>query len=67
MSLIFNLKYLHKWIPQNLILFLMKVDINSSVSESIVLMAYELSETNFNDPNLQTCLYMLRDRICQIS
>ena len=34
-----------------------------SVSESIVLMGYEFSETNFNDPNRQTCLYMLRDRI----
>ena len=32
-----------------------------SVSQSIDLMGYEFSETNFNDPNRQTCLYMLRD------
>ena len=28
-------------------------------------MGYEFSEINFNDHNRQTCLYMLRDRICQ--
>ena len=26
-------------------------------------MGYEFSETNSNDPNSQTCLYMLRDHI----
>ena len=34
-----------------------------SVSQSIVLMGYEFSETNFNDHNRQTCLYILRDHI----
>ena len=26
-------------------------------------MGYEFSETNFNDPNRQTCLYILQDHI----
>ena len=26
-------------------------------------MGYKFSETNFNDPNRQTCLYMLQDHI----
>ena len=34
-----------------------------SVSQSIILMGYEFSKTNFNDPNRQTCLYMLGDHI----
>ena len=34
-----------------------------SVSQSIVLTGYELSETNFNDHNCHTCLYMFRDHI----
>ena len=34
-----------------------------SVSQSIVLMGYEFSKTNFNDHNRQTCLYMPRDQI----
>ena len=38
-----------------------------SVSESIILMGYEFSEYNFNDPNSQTCLYMLRDHISKKS
>ena len=38
-----------------------------SVSKSIVLMGYEFSETNFNDPNRQMCLYMLRDHISKKS
>ena len=38
-----------------------------SVSESIVLMGYEFFETNFNDPNRQTCFYMLRDHISKKS
>ena len=38
-----------------------------SVSESIVLMGYEFSKTNFNDHNRQTCLYMLRDHISKKS
>ena len=38
-----------------------------SVSESIVLMGYEFSENNFNNPNRQICLYMLRDHISKKS
>ena len=38
-----------------------------SVSQSIVLMGYEFSETNFNDHNRQTCLYMIRDHISKNS
>ena len=38
-----------------------------SVSQSIVLMGYEFSETNFNDHNRQTCLYMFRDHISKKS
>ena len=38
-----------------------------SVSQSIVLTGYELSETNFNDHNRQTCSYMFRDHISQKS
>ena len=38
-----------------------------SVGESIVLMGYEFSETNFNYPNRQTYLYMLRDHISKKS
>ena len=34
-----------------------------SVSQSIVLMGYEFSETNFNDHNRQTCLFIFRDPI----
>ena len=32
-----------------------------NVSQSIVLMGYKFSETNFNDHNRQTCLYIFRD------
>ena len=32
-----------------------------SVSQSIVLTGYELSETNFNDHNRQTCSYIFRN------
>ena len=28
-------------------------------------MRYAFYETSFNDPNRQTCLYILQDRICQ--
>ena len=38
-----------------------------SVSQSIVLMGYQFSETNFNDHNRQTCLYMFRDHISKKS
>ena len=38
-----------------------------SVSQSIVLIGYEFSETNFNDHNRQTCLYMFRDHISKKS
>ena len=38
-----------------------------SVSEYIVLMGYEFFETNFNDPNRQTCLYIFRDHISKKS
>ena len=38
-----------------------------SVSDSIVLMGYEFSKTNFNNPNRQTCLYILRDHISKKS
>ena len=39
----------------------------SSVSQSIVLMGYEFSKTNFNDHNHQICLYMFRDHISKKS
>ena len=39
----------------------------NKLSESIVLMGYEFFETNFNDPNRQNCLYMLRDHISKKS
>ena len=38
-----------------------------SVSQSIVLTGYELSETNFNDHNRQTCSYIFRDHISKKS
>ena len=38
-----------------------------SVSQSIVLMGYEFSETNFNDHNRQTYLYMFQDHIIKKS
>ena len=41
--------------------------INKSVSESIILMGYKLSKTNFNDRNRQICMYMLRDHISKKS
>ena len=39
----------------------------SSVSQSIVLMGYKFSKTNFNDHNRQICLYMFRDHISKKS
>ena len=38
-----------------------------SVSQSIVSMGYEFCETNLNDHNRQTCLYMFGDHISQKS
>ena len=38
-----------------------------SISQSIVSMGYEFSETYFNDHNRQTCLYMFRDHISKKS
>ena len=67
MNLIFNLKYLHKWILQESYVIFNESINKLSFSESIVLMRYEFSETNFNDPNRQTCLYMLRDHISKKS
>ena len=39
----------------------------SSVSQSLVLIGYEFSKTNFNDQNHQTYLYMLGDHISKKS